>query len=269
MGCCVSRQKLILSNQSRIPELHSTSYLLNQEMTHSFSYPKCQESVKLLDLKPIEELDDVEVWNRLLFAETVENDLTGWKDRVKENSISIKTKLFTFYNITNEVILADLNFSTKVPEDLLIDLLNKKERRIEWDKSISQMQISESNSLDPSDVVVFTRMEMMLIIKRYYVERRVIRRYKKSVVIVNYSIQLEDEIIPKGIKEGATFVNLVAGLYFIREKEEGTQLRMILMLEPLRNTTYSSITISGVKSWMNALNRKILLEISSRCTMSL
>lgn len=260
MGCCIARPKVSLLNEVRVPEIIAPTHFIQQSSSGELSIINREDSITIPTLLSLEDLDDCEVWNRVKFAEMVEADQEGWKDRSRDNSITIRTKLFSFNNITNEVLMGDLNFHCKVPEHLLIDLLNSKEKRMEWDKTITLMQIQESN--DPSDVVVFTRMEMMLIVKRYYVERRLIRRYKNSVVIVNYSMHLPEVLVPKSIQEGATFVNLVAGLYFIRDKEEGTVMRMILMLEPLKNTTYSSITINGVKSWMNTLRKKVLNEVS-------
>ena len=260
MGCCLARPRASILDEVRVPEVRDPVYSIQHSSPDELSIILGEDSNTGFSLLSLEETDDEEVWSRVKFAETVEAEQEGWKDRSRDNSILIRTKLFSFNNITNEVLMGDLNFHCKVPEHLLIDLLNSKEKRMEWDKTITLMQIQESN--DPSDVVVFTRMEMMLIVKRYYVERRLIRRYKNSVVIVNYSMHLPDDLVPKSIQEGATFVNLVAGLYFIREREEGTVMRMILMLEPLKNTTYSSITINGVKSWMNTLRKKVLNEVS-------
>lgn len=259
MGCCLARPKASQLNEVRVPENIVPAYSMQHSSPEELSIIYGEDSNTGFSLLSLEDLDDDEVWSRVKFAETVEADQEGWKDRARDNSISIRTKLYSFKNITNEVLMGDLNFHCRVPEHMLIDLLNSKEKRMEWDKTITLMQIQESN--DPSDFVVFTRMEMMLIVKRYYVERRLIRRYKNSVVIVNYSMHLHEDLVPKSIQEGATFVNLVAGLYFIREKEEGTEMRMILMLEPLKNTSYSSITINGVKSWMNTLRKKVLNEV--------
>jgi hypothetical protein len=260
MGCCIARPKVSLPHQVRVPETIVPVFTMQEDSSQELSILIGEDYNTSLPLSSLEDLDDDEVWSRVKFAETVEADQEGWKDRSRDNGIAIRTKLFSFNNITNEVLMGDLNFQCKVSEHMLIDLLNSKEKRMEWDKTITLMEIQESN--DPSDAVVFTRMEMMLIVKRYYVERRLIRRYKNSVVIVNYSIHLPHDLVPKSIQEGATFVNLVAGLYFIREKEEGTVMRMILMIEPLKNTTYSSITINGVKSWMNTLRKKVLNEVN-------
>lgn len=125
---------------------------------------------------------------------------------------------------------------------------------MEWEKILCHI---ETLGKDYNDYIFFSRVEIALLYKRYFIERRLTRMYRDQVCIVFYSVDLPEEQIPESIKHGARRLNTILGIYFIRKCKNSTKLIMITMIEPLYNNLEVKFTVNGIKSWIKALEKQV------------
>jgi hypothetical protein len=282
MGCCESRNNQ--EESSKLPKEKNLPKEKKQADTapssaegggapmQDFSRPRKMKSVSFKDeieidvgaipfaIKTFAELDDNEVLDRLNFADECMKDPLDWTEEFRDICSHIKTKVKTFRDITSRVVVTEVDFGINVPTSLVIDLLNHPHMRQSWDKNMS---LIETEGHDFNDYLVFSRIEIMFIYKKYLVERRLTRRHNNAVAILYYSLNYPPEKVPAKIKSGATLVNTILGVNYIKQYIHTTKLTMVSMLEPDQQSIASKLAITGIKNWSNYLKNKVYKEIDS------
>lgn len=276
MGCCESRNG---KEKPKLPkEQSSTNTATSSKKSESgsslqdFSKPRKMKSVSFKDeveidmgtipftIKTLEEVSDKEVLDRMFFSDECVRDPLDWYEEFRDICVHIKSKVKTFRDITSRVVVTEIDFGINVPTSLIIDLLNHPHMRQSWEKSMSLIEVKGN---DFNDYLVFSRIEIMFVYKKYLVERRLTRKHNNAVAILYYSIEYPNEKVPSQIKAGATLVNTILGAHYIKQFMHTTKLVAVSMLEPDQQSISTKLAITGIKNWSNYLKNKVYKELDS------
>lgn len=276
MGCCESRngQEVVELPKEKFGADTAPSSKLSESgsQMQDFSKPRKMKSVSFKDeieidvgtipfaIKTLEEVSDKEVLDRMFFADDCVKDPLDWYEEFHDICIHIKSKVKTFREITSKVVVTEIDLGINVPTSFIIDLLNHPHMRQSWDKNTSLIEVIGN---DFNDYLVFSRIEIMFVYKKYLVERRLTRKHNNSVAILYYSVGYSPEKVPSQIKAGATLVNTILGVHYIKQYVHTTKLVMVSMLEPDQQSIATKLAITGIKNWSNYLKNKVYKELDS------
>ena len=231
MGCCISRDSknsLTDAGQDTSEALTQAPVLLSNHRSLK-SEISIQDSVEEVskpagnkpDLNIIyTQADDPKVLSILSYAEDLINNSKDWRIEYSDSTLHISTVGSTFSDIKSEVVLQEVSLGAIYPLSSVLEAILAPIIRMSWDKNVTNMIIKEPSS--PHDMICYTRLEYLYILKKYVIERRVIRKYKEGFVIVFYTV--DDEEVPSSITTNATVNKVMAGVTYIYSSENITKL---------------------------------------------
>jgi hypothetical protein len=271
MGCCVSRDsKHSLTNSgpdtseilNQAPLLLSNRRFLESEISIQDSGEEVYKSTgNQPDLNDIyTQTDDPKIISILSYAEDLINNSKDWRTEYTDSTLHISTVESTFSDIKSDAVLQEVSLGAIYPLSSVLEAIIAPIIRMSWDKNVTNMIIKEPSS--PHDMICYTRLEYLYILKKYVIERRVIRKYKEGFVIVFYT--LDDEEVPSSITTNATVNKVMAGVTYIYSFENITKLRIFIHSEP-QPRVIKPVVLTCMKSWVYCL-KKYLERCSDNST---
>lgn len=151
--------------------------------------------------------------------------------------------------------LTDIDFGVKVPSLKLVEFLNLRARRIQWDFDVKALETSGDFM---NDYTQYTRIENPKVFKKYYVERRLTKKYRNQTLILSYSIEFDPASVPKHVTRMASAgINLLTA-YYIKQYRYRTVMTCVSLYE---NTEFAAveekIKVSEGKNWVNTFKKML------------
>lgn len=261
MGCCVSRDsKSSLNNTdsntsetlTQAPVLLSNLHFIRSETKFEDSREEISQTI--LNQPDITEIyaqaDDPKILSILSYAEDLIYNSKDWRTEFVDPTLHIFTVESTYSNIKSEVVLQEVSLGAFYPLSSVLEAILSPIIRMSWDKNVTNMQIKEPSS--PHDMICYTRLEYLYILKKYVIERRVIRKYKEGFIIVCYTV--DDDEVPSSITTNATVNKVIGGVTYIYSSENVTKLRIFMHSEP-QPRVLKPVVLTCMKSWVYCLKK--------------
>jgi hypothetical protein len=151
--------------------------------------------------------------------------------------------------------LTDIDFGVKVPSQKLVEFLNLRANRIKWDFDLKALEV-EGDFMN--DYIQYTRIENPKIFRKFYVERRLTKKYKNQIIILSFSVDYDPVAVPKHVNRMATEgINLLTA-YYIKQLHGRTTMSVVYLYE---NTEFAEveekIKVSEGKNWVNTFKKML------------
>ena len=197
MGCCTSRDSKSSSNHkdftspddlSQQPTILSNLKLTSSERSIQEKFENFQISPESLtdhsELQGFE--NDTEILTRIAYSEDLISNSTGWKIEYEDSILRIRSKESAFLGVLSDAIFQEITLNGLCPTSIILEALHSPIVRTSWDKNVTSMILKDSCSI--YDMLSYTRIEYLFIVKKYVIERRVVKKYKDGIAIVFYSV---------------------------------------------------------------------------------
>jgi len=151
--------------------------------------------------------------------------------------------------------LTDIDFGLKVPSQKLVEFLNLRANRIKWDYDLKALEV-EGDFMN--DYIQYSRIENPKIFRKFYVERRLTKKYKNQIIILSFSVDYDPVAVPKHVNRIASIgINLLTA-YYIKQFYDRTTMSVVYLYE---NTEFAAveekIKVSEGKNWVNTFKKML------------
>lgn len=287
MGCCESREhqkdsydsgniisnlQILKSSNLDQPSIDKTDNFLNEVSNHSSTLHKLigldhfsethTDPDLIPDYKGLEYLSSLEdtqesiLLEKLRQADALLQASHEFLTDFKNDGVTIK---FQEYSQGKDIFyagLTEIEFSSKVPTHKLVHFLNHKSKRIQWDYDVKAIEIYGDFI---NDYIQFTRIENPKIFRKFYVERRLTKKYRNQVLILSFSISFDPDSVPKHINRMATLGSNLLTAFYIKQYEGKTILSIVNLYEHTEvGNVEEKIKVREGQNWVSVFKK--LLE---------
>ena len=111
-----------------------------------------------------------------------------------------------------------------------------------------------------NDYIQYTRIENPKVFRKFYIERRLTKKYRNQVLILSFSIDIDPASVPKHINRMATLGQNLLSAYFIKQYATSTILTIVNLYEHTElNSLEENYKIREGKNWV-AVFKRLLFE---------